>query len=80
MSVSEIWNQIFRYMEIVQWAWKYCHIVFGEFLTVYRNKVVKPLNGPSGILDLIAIGYRVVDDATGYYGFGINGSLVSTWS
>ena len=39
------------------------------------NKVVKPHNGPSAILDLIAIGYRVVDDATCFYGFGINGSL-----
>ena len=48
---------------------------------VYLNKVVKPHNGPSAILNLIAIGYCVVDDATGtgFYGFGINGSLVTNW-
>ena len=46
-----------------------------------NNKVIKPHNGPSAILNLIAIGYCVVDDATGtgFYGFGINGSLVSNW-
>ena len=44
-----------------------------------KNKVVKPHNGPSAILDLIAIGYLVVDDATDFNGFGINGSLVSNW-
>ena len=44
-----------------------------------NNKVVKPHNGPSAILDFIAISYRVVDDATGFYGFGTNGSLVSNW-
>ena len=46
-----------------------------------NNKVVKPHNGPSAILNLIAIGYCVVNDATGtgFYGFGINGPLVSNW-
>ena len=43
------------------------------------NKVVKPHNGPSAVLVLIAIGNHVVEDATGFYGFGINGSLVSNW-
>ena len=37
----------------------------------WSNKLVKQHNGPSAILDLIAIGYPVVDDATGCYGFGI---------
>ena len=43
------------------------------------NKVVKPHNGPSAILVLNAIGNHVVEDLTGFYGFGINGSLVSYW-
>ena len=43
------------------------------------NKVVKPHNGPSAILVLNAIGNHVVEDSTGFYGFGINGSLVSYW-
>ena len=43
------------------------------------NKVVKPHNGPSAVLVLIAIGNHVVEDGTGFYGFGINGSLVSNW-
>ena len=29
---------------------------------------------------LIAIGNHVVEDATGFYGFGINGTLVSNWT
>ena len=43
------------------------------------NKVVKPHNGPSAILVLIAIGNHVAEDATGFYSFGIIGSLVSNW-
>ena len=39
--------------------------------------MVKPHNGPSAVLVLIAIGIgnHVVEDSTGFYGFGINGSL-----
>ena len=44
-----------------------------------NNKVVKPRNGPSAVLVLIAIGNHVEEDGTGFDGFGINGSLVSNW-
>ena len=39
------------------------------------NKVVKPHNGLSALLVLIGIGNHVVEEATGFYGFWINGSL-----
>ena len=44
-----------------------------------NNKVVKPHNGPSVVLVLITIGNLVVEDAIGFYGFDINGFLVSNW-
>ena len=43
----------------------------------FFNKVVKPHNGPSAVLVVVAIGNHVVEDATGFY--RINGSLVSNW-
>ena len=43
MFVSEIQNQILHYMEIVQGAWNFCHIVLGTALTTFKsNKFKKP--------------------------------------
>ena len=50
-----------------------------EKTLLVSNKVVKPHNGPSAVLVLIAIGNNVEQDATGFFDFGINGSLVSNW-
>ena len=55
------------------------YLNMGHFEALGMNKVVKPHNGPSAVLVLIAIGNHVVEDATGFYGFEINGSLVSNW-
>ena len=41
--------------------------------------MLKPHNGPSAVLVLIATGNRVIQDATSFYGFGVNGSAVSNW-
>ena len=46
--------------------------------TLISNKVVKPHNGPSAVLVLIATtGNNVIQDETCFPGFGINGSPVS---
>ena len=37
------------------------------------NKVVKPHNGPSAVVVLIATGNNVAQDANGFTSFGLNG-------
>ena len=37
--------------------------------------MVKPNNGPSAALVLIATGYNIVQDATGFFGVGLKKSL-----
>ena len=57
----------------------FCNFVDATKAISVGNKVVKPHNGPLAVLVLIADDDHHVEDATGFYAFGINGSLVSNW-